>query len=222
MNNTGTNTNIRRYGPRAIFSEASLAKIRECFNARMLIRLILTLVLAFVIYLAHIFSVFAEMQQQIYAQGSRLEVEYQRRANLIPNLTEVTRNYSQYEQELLRYIADVRVLQMSYEKFKGGLEPAKKAQIEKVVLRLVAMAEQYPDLKAERSYQALMAKNVTTENRIARARERYAVLIGEYNATVQAFPYNMFARVFHFEKLDQYVPERDPMPERDERFFFIY
>lgn len=140
----------------------------------------------------------------------------------MPYLTEVTKNYTKYELELMRYIADVRVLQKSCEKFKGSLDPEKKAQVERVMLKLTVMAEQYPDIKAEHSYQALMAKNVRTENRIAKAREKYADLIGEYNNRVQTFPYILFAKLFSFEKVCQYIPEKEPMPEKNNRFFFVY
>lgn len=185
-------------------------------------RIALVMLLISELFVVQVFTRFVKLQQDIFAQGSRIEVEYQRRENLIPHLTEISRNYARHERELMNYVSDARALKKYSDKMRGLVGPAKGAQMEKVVSKLIALAEQYPNLKAEQSYQALMAKIVITENRIASAREEYVRLINEYNRRVQTFPYATFARFLRFHKIDFYMPEKELAPGKDKKFFFIY
>ncbi|MCB4756627.1 MAG: LemA family protein [Elusimicrobia bacterium] len=165
---------------------------------------------------------FVRLQQEIFAQGSRVEVEHQRRSNLVPRLAEITRAYAQHERDLMQYVSDARALMQSSQKLKSVLGASKGAEIERTFSKLIALAEQYPDLKAERSYQSLMEKIVATENRVAAARQKLVVHINDYNLAVLTFPGTVFAPPLKFGRMEVYRPEKDPVPARDKRFFYIY
>ena len=201
---------------------AEKIKLNLKFSVRRTVRVLLTLILIYVVIASFCFCKFVTMQQEIFKYGSQLEVEYQRRGNLIPRLSEIAKNYAQHERNLMTYISDARTLKKSSEKLVKVLGPAKKMQVEKVFSKLIALAEQYPNLKADQSYQSLMSKIVITENRIALKREGYAVMINKYNLKIQTFPYIIFAKIFSFESINVYDPNKNPMPEKDNRFFFVY
>lgn len=198
------------------------ARLGSKARVRAMARIVLGMLLISELVIIQFFEKFVGMQQAIFAQGSRIEVEYQRRENLIPHLAEISKNYARHERELMNYTADARALKSSAEKLRGAVGPDRSVRMDRVVSKLIALAEQYPDLKAGQSYQALMAKILTTENRIAAARGKYVSLTNEYNRTVQTFPYATFARFLRFEKINIYMPEKEPAPSRDKRFFFIY
>ncbi|MBI4669151.1 MAG: LemA family protein [Elusimicrobia bacterium] len=189
---------------------------------RTVIRLILWMVLVCEFILIHCFGTFVIMKQEAYMAGSRLEIEYQRRENLLPRLLTITKAYSRHERELMNYVSDARALGKSAEKLKKILGPEKGAQVGKVFAKLIALAEQYPDLKADQSYKALMEKTVAAENRVAAAREEYNGRIFKYNLKLTTFPYVMFARPLKFEPMDIYNPEKEPVPAKNVRFYFVY
>jgi LemA protein len=189
---------------------------------RTVVRAALAALLVLQLAAVHFFCKFVRMQQNIYLASSRIEVEYQRRENIIPRLAEIARLYAQHERGLMDYVSDARALQKASPKLMSALGPAKAAQVERVFTKLIALAEQYPNLKADQSYQALMAKNVTTENRIAKAREEYADLINKYNQTVLQVPGVFFAKPLRFAPMAVYNPDKEPMPLRDHKLYYIY
>jgi LemA protein len=191
-------------------------------NPRAALRIFLFFVLLCQYAVIHYFHIFVVMQQEIYAQASGIEVEIQRRNNLIPRLADIARTYAAHERELMQYAADARTLRQSSQKLEGLLGPAQRADAERLVARLVALSERYPNLKAARSYQAFMLKNVTTENRIASARDHYVTLINAYNQAVVTFPGNVFAFFLKFEPMNNFVPDKDQSPIGNKRFFFIF
>jgi LemA protein len=195
---------------------------RHLLLVRTVVRVGLVIILILELSSIWTFCRFVVLQQDIFAQGSRIEVEYQRRQNLLLQLSELAKAYAQHETDLMNYVSDARALAKSSQKLRSVLGPAKGAQVEKVFSKLIALAEHYPTIKADRSYAALLAKTATTENRIAKAREEYAALMNKYNLAVQTFPNVAFAEAFGFTPMDVYMPEIDPMPAKDSRFFFIY
>lgn len=223
------NTALRR-NFKALYAEKLLppGERRKLFRLpvdiglRTALRLLLGIILVYQFVLVHFFGIFVIMQQEVYMAGSKLEIEYQRRENLLPRLLTVTKAYSAHERGLMNYISDARALGKSADKLKKVLGPEKSAQAGRAIARLIALAEQYPNLKADQSYRALMEKTVAAENRIAAAREEYNRQIYKYNVKVRAFPYVTFALMFGFGPLDVYQPEQEPVPARNEKFYFVY
>jgi LemA protein len=166
------------------------------------------------------FNKFVILQQKAFFEGSRVEFEYQRRSDLIPKIETMAVEYAQHEQALFKFVADTRELKIAGENLESSLPAAKGRDFGKNLSKLMALAEQYPNLKATQSYQVLMKKIETTEDRISTARSRYSAAINKYNKTVCSFPDNIFAHILGIGTLSPYHPTLEPMPLRNKKIFF--
>lgn len=171
------------------------------------------LIIVHIIILIYYYNKFATMQQYIKAQQSQIEKEYQRRVDLIPNLINIALDYAQHERELFHYVSNARSLMEAVKKFDGSMNSMKSSNIEKTLSGLIALAEQYPDLKATQSFQDLMNMVEVTENRLATMRENYITLIRDYNTLMVTFPSNIFNSFFGFELFDYYRFDNSFVPE---------
>ena len=133
--------------------------------------------------------------------------QYQRRADLIPNLVETVRGYAAQEREVLESVTNARARVGSIQATPELVDdPAAFAQFQQAqaemssaLSRLLVVVENYPDLKSDQSFRELQAQLEGTENRIAVARKRYIDSVQEYNTTVRRFPVNLTARVFGYD-----------------------
>src|SRR5437660_7067044 len=131
------------------------------------------------------------LREQIDAAWAQVENQLQRRNDLIPNLVEVTRGYATHEREVFERIADARARLLA-----GGSREDKSAAANEMtgaLGRLLAIAEQYPDLKANQQFARLSDELAGTENRIAVERMRYNDAVREYNAYIKSFPTALYA-----------------------------
>ncbi len=130
---------------------------------------------------------------------SQIDVQLKRRHDLIPNLVEVCKGYMKYEQSVLESVTKARqqAVQIS-----GGSVP-ERAQAENILTgalrQLFAVAENYPELKANQNMLALQEELTATENRIAFARQHYNDSVMSYNTQIQQFPANLLASSFGFQ-----------------------
>ncbi len=143
--------------------------------------------------------------EQVNAAWSEVLNQYQRRADLVPNLVSVVRGYAAHEEAVLTRVTEARAavgraagagLPDDAEAF-ARFQAAQRA-VSGAVGGLLAVAERYPDLKADRVFRDLQAQLEGTENRIAVARKRFIDAVRDYNVTVRAFPSNLTARVFGY------------------------
>jgi LemA protein len=129
----------------------------------------------------------------------QIDVELKRRHDLIGNLVETVKGYAAHERGTLEDVMKARSAAMA-----GGQGPAQQAQSEGLLSaalgRLIAVAEAYPDLKANQSFLALQQELTSTEDRIAYARQFYNDSVLNYNNKIQTFPRNVIANSFKFEK----------------------
>jgi LemA protein len=134
------------------------------------------------------------------ARWADVEREYQRRENLIPNLVYAVSKYASYEQGVFKYVSDAReALKTIRSSETSGTQVS--SLLEKTLSRLVALAEEYPDLKATQSIQDLIAEAANTENRIADAKKEYNHECEIYNQYQSVFPGNVFAFIYRFKPL---------------------
>jgi len=152
------------------------------------------------------YNSFVNMDESVKAQWKQVENQLQRRNDLIPNLVSTVKGYAAHESGIFEHIADARA------KMAGAKTPADTInaanQMSSALSRLLLVVENYPNLKADQSFNRLMDELAGTENRLAVERMRYNELVRNYNAMRRRFPTNMIAGMFHFEEAAYFnVPE---------------
>ncbi|SCK05145.1 LemA family protein [Vogesella sp. LIG4] len=144
--------------------------------------------------------------EQIKASWSEVLNQYQRRADLVPNLVNTVKGYAIHEQTVLQQVTAARArvgsLQVTPELAANPQALAQfqsaQAQLGGALSRLMVVSENYPQLKADAGFRDLQAQLEGTENRITVARNRYIQSVQEFNVTVRSFPSNLTARMFGF------------------------
>lgn len=155
-----------------------------------------------------------EQEQQVNQAWAQVENQYQRRADLIPNLVNTVKGYTTHEEETLTKVVEARAKATSitlnadnldeetlakYQQAQGELSGALKS--------LLAVTEAYPDLKANENFLNLQAQLEGTENRIATERKRYTEAVAEFNTSIKKFPTNIYAGWFGFKEKPQFKAE---------------
>jgi len=135
-------------------------------------------------------------QQAIDAQWSQVETQYQRRYDLIPNLVNSVKGMMKQEQTVFQAIADARTKYGSATTVDA--KAAAAGEVETALGRLIAVMENYPDLKSSQTVINLMDELAGTENRISVERRRFNDLTRDYNTQIKTFPTNMLAVMFGF------------------------
>jgi LemA protein len=149
----------------------------------------------------------AAKQIAVDAAWSQVENVYQRRADLVPNLVETVKGASNFEKSTLEAViaARAKATQMvvtpevlndpeAFRKFQAA-----QGELSGALSRLMAVAESYPDLKANRNYLELQSQLEGTENRIAQERQRFNTAVQAYNTAIKLFPTSVIAKLFGFE-----------------------
>jgi LemA protein len=144
--------------------------------------------------------------EQVKAAWSEVLNQYQRRADLVPNLVNTVKGFAAQEQRVLTEVTDARAKvgsiqatpelvndQAAFAKFQAA-----QSQLTGALSRLIAVTENYPQLKSDANFRDLQAQLEGTENRITVARNRYIRAVQDYNVTVRSFPSNLTAKMFGY------------------------
>lgn len=145
--------------------------------------------------------------QAVEAQWHQVDVDLQRRADLIPNLVETVKGYAAQEQTVFGDIAKARSALLSAQTPEGRI--AANGQLEGALGRLLAIAENYPQLKSNENFLRLQDELAGTENRIAVERRRYNEAVQDYNTYIGLFPNNVFAGWAGFRPNNAYFSAAD-------------
>lgn len=148
------------------------------------------------IWIAWIFNSFIRLLNMVRAATADIEVQLKRRADLIPNLVEVVRSYAKHEKSLLEKITKLRSEILSQKTLTDKLDSNQTLTTN--VKSLLAIVEDYPELKANQNFLDLQKELTQTENQIEYSRRFYNGAVRDYNNKVQSFPYNLLAAIFHF------------------------
>ena len=145
---------------------------------------------------------------------ANLQSTYQRRADLIPNLVETVKGYAAHEKETLEGVVAARSKATSVNIDPENMTPEKMKQFQDAqgelstaLGRLIAIQENYPDLKANENFRDLQVQLEGTENRINEARNTYNKKVQDYNVMIRRFPNTLFAGMFGFEKKEKFEAE---------------
>lgn len=163
------------------------------------------------------YNQFQSQDEQVKAAWSEVVNQYQRRADLIPNLVNTVKGYAQQEKDVLVGVTEARAKATSVNVDASTLDdPAKfkqfqdaQSQLSGALGRLIAVSENYPQLKSDQNFRDLQAQLEGTENRIAVARNRYIQSVQQYNVTVRSFPNNLTAMVFGYKPKENFTVENE-------------
>jgi len=163
------------------------------------------------------YNTFQSLDEEAKAGWSEVLNQYQRRADLVPNLVNVVKGYAEHEKEVLTSVADARSkvgsLQVTPEMLNDPDAFAKfqaaQGQLSSALSRLLAVSENYPNLKADQGFRDLQAQLEGTENRITVARNRYIETVKNYNVAVRSFPNNLTAMMFGYKTKPSFTVENE-------------
>ncbi|WP_017772333.1 LemA family protein [Paraburkholderia kururiensis] len=146
--------------------------------------------------------------EQVKASWSEVLNQYQRRADLVPNLVNTVKGYANQEKDVLTSVTEARAKVGSIQATPGLISDpqafakfeAAQGQLTSSLSRLLVVSENYPQLKSDANFRDLQAQLEGTENRIAVARNRYIKAVQAYNVTIRSFPSNLTAKAFGYQE----------------------
>ena len=145
--------------------------------------------------------------EKVNTEWANVQTQYQRRADLIPNLVSTVKGYAAHEQETLQSVTEARAKATAMTIDPSTATPEEVAswqraqqEVSSALGRLLAISESYPDLKANENFRDLQAQLEGTENRIKVERDRYNEAVKAFNVKIRRFPTNILASMFGFEK----------------------
>src|SRR5262252_9084667 len=159
------------------------------------------------------YNKFVGQEEAIKSQWAQVENQLQRRNDLIPNLVETVKGYAQHEEGVFKDIAEARSRLLAAKTPEESIQAAN--QQTSALGRLLAVAENYPQLKANEQFNRLMDELSGTENRLAVERMRYNEKVQAYNSARRQFPANVTAKVFGFKEYPyfQVPPDAKQVPK---------
>jgi len=163
------------------------------------------------------YNQFQGLDEESKASWSEVLNQYQRRADLVPNLVSTVQGYAKHEEKVFKEVADARArvgsIQATPELVNDEAAFAKfqaaQGQMTSALSRLLAVSENYPQLKADQGFRDLQAQLEGTENRVTVARNRYIATIKDYNVAVRSFPNNLTAMMFGYKTKPSFTVENE-------------
>ena len=169
--------------------------------------IIIAVIAVIAIYGVSSYNSMVSQEEAVGTAWSNVENQYQRRADLIPNLVNTVKGYAAHEKETFDAVVSARAKATQTTVSIDDLTPEKmeayqraQGEVGSALSRLLAVTENYPELKANENFQTLQAQLVGTENRISVERRNFNDVARAYNASIRRFPKNIFAGMFGFEK----------------------
>jgi LemA protein len=160
---------------------------------------------------------FQGKDEQVKAAWSEVVNQYQRRADLIPNLVNTVKGYASHEKDTLEAVTRARAAATSFQITPEVLNNPQafqkfqqvQGELSSALSRLMAVSENYPNLKADTNFRDLQSQLEGTENRITVARQRYIAAVQQYNVLARSFPTNLTAKMFGYEVKPSFMVENE-------------
>jgi LemA protein len=157
------------------------------------------------LYLVYIYNRLITLRERVKESSSDIEVQLKRRADLIPNLVETVKGYASHEKEVFEKVTEARSKILSAPTVKEGLEADN--MLTSVLKTLFAVAENYPELKANQNFLHLQQELVDAEDKIQASRRFYNAVLREYQSYKESFPAGIVANIFKFPDFEYYELE---------------
>ena len=175
---------------------------------------IIAAVVVIAMWAASAYNSMVSEQENATTAFANVQSAYQRRADLIPNLVEVVKGYAEHEKGTFEAVVNARAKATQITVDPTNLTPEKLQEFQKAqgelgaaLGRLLAVQENYPELKANENFKDLQVQLEGTENRINEARNKFNTAVQEYNTLVRSFPKNIVAGLFGFDKMTKFEAE---------------
>ena len=176
--------------------------------------IIIAVIAVIAIYGVSSYNSMVSQEEAVGTAWSNVENQYQRRADLIPNLVNTVKGYAAHEKETFDAVVSARAKATQTTVSIDDLTPEKmeayqraQGEVGSALSRLLAVTENYPELKANENFQTLQAQLEGTENRISVERRKFNETAREYNTSIRRFPKNIVASMFGFEKRPYFEAE---------------
>ena len=161
------------------------------------IYIIIAIIILIIIYIFTLYNHFIKLNNKLKEAFSTMDVYLKKRWDLIPNLVEIVKGYTKYEKDTLKEIVELR--NSTYDKMSNEEKIKTNEQLSNGISKIMALAESYPDLKANENFKDLSNQLAKIEDEIANSRKYYNGVVRIYNNKVEMFPSNIFAKLFGYQ-----------------------
>lgn len=162
-----------------------------------MIYFIIGVIALLIIYILIMFNSFVKLNNKVKEAFATMDVYLKKRWDLIPNLVETVKGYAKHEKDTLESIVELR--NSKYDNLNTDEKITKNEQMTDRITKLMALAESYPDLKADKNFRDLAKELTRTEDEIAQSRKYYNAVVRVFNNKVEMFPSNLFAMIFGYK-----------------------
>lgn len=160
--------------------------------------ILIGVVIVILVWIMKTYNSLVSLRNKVHDQKAQIDVALKRRFDLIPNLVETVKGYTKHEKETLEEVVKARNTYTTATTTEQQLKA--DSELEKGISKLFALAEQYPDLKANENFISLQTELTSTEDKIQYARQFYNDEVMKYNNKIEMFPSNLIANLFKFVK----------------------
>ena len=173
----------------------------------MYIYIIIAILILIVIYALSLYNTFIKLSNRIKEAFSTMDIYLKKRWDLIPNLVETVKGYAKHEKDTLKEVVELR--NTSYEKMSDEEKIKANEQLSNNITKIIALAEDYPELKASDNFKDLNNQLTKVEDEIANSRKYYNGVVRIYNNKVEMFPSNIFAKIFGYNSKTMFEANAD-------------
>lgn len=165
---------------------------------KLIIGIVIVVLVLVLVYVIATYNALVQLRNRVRDQWSQIDIQLKRRFDLIPNLVETVKGYMSHEKDTLKEIVEARNTYNSATTHEDAVKA--DTELTKSVSKLFALAEAYPELKANENFNSLQAELSETEDKISTARQFYSDTVLKYNDKIQMFPSSIVAGMFGFKE----------------------